>query len=547
MLLIADRTAFAEQRDVVARVRYLSAEMVYLDQGSGAGIRAGDVGTIMRDNAAIARIRVVTVSSDSAAAEVEEQFGDIAPAVGDTVNVSVSTPAPKPDDGVQLKVPEGLPAPPVVPDGSGSSDTGEPQPFVPLLAPRQAKATSREWIIKGNVRADVLWTQDWFATHDTFLTFRLSSRGTIDRAFGEPIRFQWDLTSDLNTANGNVGSDDYNRIELHVSELLAQWFIEPHTALTVGRMQPTTLPALGRLDGGSFEWSPTDEVRFGVIGGLRPDAANLDVDSRDEAVAVYGSGKYKSDDVQFYLALGALMSWFQQAADRRAGYADMRVTVSKVLTVYASSEFDLYGASDTFRGGGGIGVTRSSISLRATAGIVGFRALFSQSQLPDTKAQRQITSDPTLYNDGTLRFLFAVNEKVDSFIFEQEFTWWTGTGSSTDWQAALQIRDLHAFDSHLYFTLRLSWRDGKDTGRRAAQMDFIWQPDEEWSIRLSFVFAMVLPENSQGVTDLFEQTATADLAWMISESVTGALSLNLNFGDAVASSTINLSVTWRFP
>ncbi|MGE0431753.1 MAG: hypothetical protein AB7S36_05810, partial [Planctomycetota bacterium] len=81
----------------------------------------------------------------------------------------------------------------------------------------------------------------------------------------------------------------------------------------------------------------------------------------------------------------------------------------------------------------------------------------------------------------------------------------------------------------------------------AAQMDFIWQPDEEWSIRLSFVFAMVLPENSQGVTDLFEQTATADLAWMISESVTGALSLNLNFGDAVASSTINLSVTWRFP
>src|SRR5690606_7659070 len=135
---------------------------------------------------------------------------------------------------------------------------------------------------------------------------------------------------------------------------------------------------------------PSDQVRIGMIGGLRPDAANLDVDTRHAALSLYGSGKHKSDDAQVYLAMGGLMTWLNNAPDRHAAFTDVRLTLGKVFTLFASSELDLYGASDTFRSG--IGLTRLSVSARVQLGIIGFRAFFSQSQLPDTKAQRQINA-----------------------------------------------------------------------------------------------------------------------------------------------------------
>ena len=534
--------------EVTAHIRYVSGESLYLDKGSNDGIAPGDVAIVKRNGVGIARLRVVTVSSSSAATEVEELFGDETPDVGDEVVLRVTAP-PAPADAEPLKQPEPSGPPPdiVVPPGTGSGSVRNPdatdEPFVPLLAPRVAKAGEKSWVLNGNIRASATWTEDWTEGIESF-SYRLSTRGTALRAFGGPFSLQWDIAADFKNGAGNRSSMDYENLELHVSELAAAWHMDPNSQLVLGRMQTRTLPALGRIDGLALEWGPSQTFRIGAAGGFRPDGQNWEPTSREVIAAIYGSGRLKDGDVNLFSALGLMTTWFEGASDRQAAFTEVRLGVGKAFHALVSGEFDFYDANDTIRSG--IGLTRLNATLRGSIGIVTLRLSWHQNQLPDTLEQLDTVSDTSLYTDGSRRLLFSISEKVDDFTFDQEFTWWSGSGTSTDWQVGVRARDNHAFDSHIWMSLGLSWRDGDETDRYGGQFSFNWTPDPYWSVHLGYDFAVVRPEGSDGVADIPQSIVSLDLTWIISPTLTGALTTEFSFSDENAASTLGFSITLRY-
>lgn len=115
------------------RVRYLSADTVFLDAGSDAGIDVGDRWLLSRDGATVAEIEVVFVARLSASCRVVRTLGEIR--VGDLATAFDSPPLPigagtaGTGAGSEGGIKEGADTP--VPPGAADGTSPEPTPSSP--------------------------------------------------------------------------------------------------------------------------------------------------------------------------------------------------------------------------------------------------------------------------------------------------------------------------------------------------------------------------------------------------------------------------------
>jgi hypothetical protein len=90
----------AGAEEVTCAIRYLSAEHVYLDAGSGAGLAVGMTARVVRDGQAIAELEVVFTAEHSASCKIISSMGEIRP--GDQVVYEMASSAAAPPAAVAV-------------------------------------------------------------------------------------------------------------------------------------------------------------------------------------------------------------------------------------------------------------------------------------------------------------------------------------------------------------------------------------------------------------------------------------------------------------
>jgi len=92
LLVVLAHSAAAGAEEVTCGVRYLSAEHVYLDAGSGAGLSVGMTARVVREGQAIAELEVVFTAEHSASCRIVSSSAEIL--AGDHVVYEVAEMAP---------------------------------------------------------------------------------------------------------------------------------------------------------------------------------------------------------------------------------------------------------------------------------------------------------------------------------------------------------------------------------------------------------------------------------------------------------------------
>lgn len=392
LLAVLTLVAAAEAAELECRVSYRAAEDVYVDAGAAQGLAKGDVGVVRREGVDIARVEVVSTSTNSARLRVIGARGAARPEIGDAVHFEVSRQgAPEAESPPAAKQPQ--------------------EPFVPLLERQKslAKAPSRSNLAHGWVSlSQLVQTQ---SSYD-YWTTRLSSAGGVDRLGGTPWAIRWSGTLSARGGDAFEGSVlDGGRLD--VFELLATRRGEAG-ALTLGRFVPPALANVGYVDGVLGERVLGGGLTLGGILGLKPTRDNL-TPSLDEPVGVvYGtltSGKRR--EAYYSGTLGVLGSFFEGDPDRLALLADQHLSFGNRFDLNASFEVDFDVGGAAVRSGTRLTYADLNVNAMLSEALT-LRAGFDHYEKLDTQAERAALgyTDPVLYDSGTWRYWLGSSHRL---------------------------------------------------------------------------------------------------------------------------------------
>ncbi|MCB1185357.1 hypothetical protein KDM41_18205, partial [bacterium] len=251
-LLAATLAVAAGAAEVSCNVKYVSAEHVYLDVGSVAGLEVGLKGQVVRDGAAIGELEIVFVAERSASCTIISQVqeftaGDaVVFAVEEAEPETVVAPAPAPESRQRTRV--------------GAGATGPA---------RSRSSAPRQW--RGSVALQ--WdhgaeTNERKLTTDTYrLPFRIRGddivKGFSFHARGSLRRIERDGFS-ASTPTGEWR----NRIQ-EVALVREGRELDWHIAL--GRIGTRATATAGPFDGLAVSRRMAANLRVGVFGGFAPE------------------------------------------------------------------------------------------------------------------------------------------------------------------------------------------------------------------------------------------------------------------------------------
>ena len=257
LLALAEVAAGQEPAEATIGVRYRSADTVYLDAGSTAGLTAGERLEVFRDGRVIAILEVVYLAEHSASARVVEGNADVRP--GDRVR----------------RLPDAAPPTPPRADEAPAPPPPEPPP------PRRPVDRRAETRISGTVTFD--WegfsdggeaARDW---QRTALGLRLRGSDLGGLPLGVRVRLRAsEVERDRAYLSGLVPESE-SRDRLY--ELALSW--EPpegRWALRAGRLGASPYAGIGYLDGALGEVRLAGNLSVGAFAGRRPVIEELGFD-----------------------------------------------------------------------------------------------------------------------------------------------------------------------------------------------------------------------------------------------------------------------------
>jgi len=407
--------------EIIAHVSYRTPDGFYVDVGSDAGLRVGDIGIVRRDGVEVVRAEVIAVAEKSARMEIRRGLPG-QPGVGEPVWFEAPGRA-NPD----------APAP-------TAKKADETEPFVPLLERTKTplEARSRKNIHSGWVSISQYLQSASLSSFD-FWTTRIGSAGRIDRLGGKAWALRW---SGNLSARGGEGFEDSvlegGRID--VFELALSHRTESGT-LQFGRFLSRALAGVGYLDGVHIERGQSGEFRLGGMLGLKPGRFDLAPSLDEPTAVVYGtwSGKKWSG------TLGLLASLFEGDFDRAALLIDQRITAGSGFRANVNLEIDFDVGAAMVREG--VRLTRLDIyASQRVSKAVTLRAGVDHYERLDNASERQGLSDdgtgvdPALFGPGFWRYWFGGRAALPSgFSLDAELgaVDAPNTGSTPRWRATL--------------------------------------------------------------------------------------------------------------
>lgn len=281
VLLLAN--AGAQAVETSCEVSYISADHVYLNAGSAAGLSAGLRARVVRNEQTIAVLEVVFTARHSASCKVVSQTGEILP--GDAVVYeaeAVSESPEVPDPGTGVGVDTGMAV------RTREFPAGRSRP-VARPGPRVTGYVAVQWD-HSDETADRNLSNDFLS-----LPFRLRAEDLLG---GAELRARGNFRhiSRSGYSDRTPASEWRNRIR-EVALVRDDRRQDFHFA--AGRVSTRFTASVGPLDGASFDYRVGPGIRVGGFGGFVPDWGDLNfsTDSKLAGVSfhldrVSGSGRY---------------------------------------------------------------------------------------------------------------------------------------------------------------------------------------------------------------------------------------------------------------
>lgn len=307
------------------KVKYITAEHVYLDAGAAAGLSVGDVLYIVRSQEqVIAKIEVVFVAENSASCKIlsfqeSVRAGDVAVAVE-----KKEKPAQEPAEEPEVEAP--LPAE-LEPARHGRE--------------RSRGASTR---LSGSISAQFYHLDDRTESNLDFTRPALRVNLRARRLWGRELTFRVRTRTyhNMRTRPYNLGApkDEWrNRVyELSLS------YDEPAAPVNfrMGRIISNFISGVGYIDGGQLQYNMSRSLRLGAFAGTRPDWRTS---SFQTEVAKYGgylnfsSGSYQTS--YFESTLAGAMEQNSGTVSREFIYLQNILNFGSSLNFFQSAEVDI--------------------------------------------------------------------------------------------------------------------------------------------------------------------------------------------------------------
>ena len=351
MLLVGAASAllFASEsrgEERVVRVKYVSADHIYVDGGTSQGIAVGDTLTVTRDSRQFARLLVVFVAEQSASCEIVASEGAIQP--GDVVTLP-----PKAEEVAPVEeTADTLPAETGHEVGSVETDYGIPRP-----APRiDGSIAVQFYHFNDRNPADLDFTQP---------TLRLNFRAT--NLWNEKLSMRVVSRTRYNRRTRSY-SDDVSRDKWRNNIYQMALFYADDSAslsLQLGRIVLNKVSGVGYIDGLSAQVRPSKSFAIGGFAGYEPGWQYADFQSNLHKYGLYLSyeyGEFRSFRVQSTAAAAA--EYHSSTVSRQFVYLQTTMSNGARWQLYQNSTVEINSDWRKEKTGKSVNLSRIYLSAR---------------------------------------------------------------------------------------------------------------------------------------------------------------------------------------
>jgi hypothetical protein len=323
LLILITASIFGQTQEPVIKVKYLSAESVYIDGGTAQGLAVGDKLIVRNGHGVIADLEVVYVSENSASCKVIKQNSEIVP--GNMVVVFEK--APREEQPVQEEQ-----QPEVKP---------EPQ------YPRKTYRSSTRGLatkISGSVSAQVYYYDDKSASNLDFTqpTMRLNFRAQNlwGRNFHLRIRTRARYNQRTRSYNSIVPKDEWRN---RIYEFSFSYENENAPVnFKTGRIISNHISGVGYIDGLLLQHNISTSLRWGIFGGTQPQwqYSDFQTDFKKYGGYInYRGGDYRG--FRFESTIAGAGVYHSGTISREFIYIQNTLSNSSLWNIYQSSELDV--------------------------------------------------------------------------------------------------------------------------------------------------------------------------------------------------------------
>jgi len=333
------------QAQGTAKIKYISAGMVYIDQGKAAGIEIDDRVQVWRNGTPVAILRVRHVAPHSAACEVESQTTNLQ--VADEVRFTPHT--------KQAGAPEMLPK---VRSSPSESQTR------PELLPPPPPADQLNTTIRGRAEVGVEAFQDQSKFGEDFYQPQFRITYKVENLGGMPLHFRLKARSRYQMRRRNI-SAAVRETEWRNRFYYAELSYQPSSyTLHFGRIYSDYMRGGGSWDGMEAVYHATG-WGIGVLGGFQPDLTRSEPNPDQQKYGGYlylDRGDYRSR--KYKATVGVVGQYIQGEVSREVLYLQANYWEHHRLSVYQQAEVDLNRGWKANTGAGQLQLSRFNLSIR---------------------------------------------------------------------------------------------------------------------------------------------------------------------------------------
>jgi hypothetical protein len=319
IVLLVPSLLFAKTWQGRAAVSYVTADGIYINAGTNAGIAVDDTIRIIRDDEELATAIALFVAESSTSCEIVS---------GDLSDILVG-------DNVWFNQPER------VLDPLNESPVYGVTP-APTTPPPSSRKNSRPVVanqIDGRIGIQLRMQTDSESGHDV-MEPGVSARLRIRNLFASSVAFQFRARSRRTIRDRDVGADLHDEWNSRVYEAALVFDHEDsRLGYRAGRIYASHISGIGGFDGAYAEYEFKDAWTIGAFGGLRPDPSTSEINPDDVKTGVFlhhERGDNNTNRVSATLAIAG--SYYKGEIDEEFVYQQLRYSVGRNLSLYESAE-----------------------------------------------------------------------------------------------------------------------------------------------------------------------------------------------------------------
>lgn len=326
LVTLSSSSAKAEIVERAFKVTFVSADLVYLNAGRADGLVVGAKSTVVRDGQTVAELEVLHLAEHSSACRFVSPATTVR--VGDVVKASIDLKAAA--------------------DSSNSPQSASSQPAKndPIPDGHDPSAQHDAAQRPGASGSISLLYSNWDDHNDSDLDF---AQGRVD--FDLRVEPLW--TSGLSFALRTSGRQDRRSTSITGSgaetweNRIATFALEykpdgSRMGMSMGRINPARVGAIGRLDGGSFEYRLSEPVRVGVFAGANSQWQYAENRPDLQTYGVYaGYRRGSARDLLLDQTFSVVGQYHGRVASREALFAQGRITQNGRWNISHSVEVDV--------------------------------------------------------------------------------------------------------------------------------------------------------------------------------------------------------------